>query len=75
MNLKEWRMQERRPMSFIGLKCKVSRQAVDNWERGLTVPSEENAALIEEITGGAIPASSWPRKPKQLELFPELEEK
>ncbi len=37
-------------------KLEVSRQAVSKWELGVSVPSPENLALLEEVLGVSFPA-------------------
>jgi len=43
-----------------GAALRVSRQTVWSWLNGNSVPGEAAKLDIEEQTGGAVPASSWP---------------
>lgn len=37
----------------------VHQSAVGRWEEGETVPSDEHAKKLEEVTGGAVSAVGW----------------
>lgn len=69
--LSEWLRLAGIPEMHLARALGVSRQAVNWWTLGTTVPTEEMAAAIEEFSFGAVPASSWsrtarPRRPLGL---------
>lgn len=41
-------------------------QAVTRWRKGLYQPAREQAALLEELTNGAVPASLWRDEARRL---------
>lgn len=64
MRLGEWLETNERSAAWLARQLEVSRETVSAWIAGEFSPSAARAAQIEEITGGAVRADGWGRKPE-----------
>lgn len=57
--LTAWLDREERGKSWLARKLGVNRSTVWRWERGDCLPDTAARAMVETLTGGAVPASAW----------------
>jgi DNA-binding transcriptional regulator YiaG len=59
VTLKDWMRAEGRNIAWLAEKMRVSKGTISRWRTGDHKPRGPAAAYLEEITGGAVPASQW----------------
>ena len=60
--LARWLKRTKTSQRCLARRLHVTPGAVNQWIRGRTVPSLENAAEIEMVTGGKVLAAAWVRR-------------
>lgn len=57
--LRAWRKRAEKSQRDVAELVGVSEMTISEWERSKKRPREAYAKLIETLTAGAVPASSW----------------
>lgn len=57
--LKEYRKAKELTQRELSRVMGCTQTACHEWEKGTRKPGAKRARLLEEVTGGAVPAASW----------------
>lgn len=73
--LAEWMAKGGVSKDTLAINIGVNHMSIDKWRKGQCTPDLVAAFLIERITKGAVPVSSWLAYPAARAVFQKLEAK